>query len=132
MNVHSETQLVQPFKVRPTVVTGLLNVRVSNVRVDQVPLRVGPDCRSVTPMRLRVTGQNATYNLFRGGKLDGKVTIPDFTDCGTGGDDIDPLLNGTIAGPGNPLHLIQGVLGTWDKGKPNDCNGCQPPAHAHG
>jgi hypothetical protein len=127
INVHSVTQLKPPFKVRPTVVTGLLNVRVSNVSVDEVPLHVGPNCRSVTPMHLRVVGQDPAYNLFRGGPLNGTVTIPQFIGCGTGGDDVDPLLNGTISGPGNPLHLIQGVLGTWNRHKPGDCQHCTPP-----
>ena len=59
--------------------------------------------------------------------LKGKVTIPEFTGCGTQGDDLDPLLNGTISGPGNMLHMTQGILGTWNKHKPGDCQGCRPP-----
>ena len=126
--VHSITQLVSPFKVRPTVVTGLLDVRVSNVVVDQVRVPVGPNCRSVEPMKLRVTGIYPQYSLFVGGPLSGKVRIPAFTGCGTGGDDLDPLLTGMISGPGNRLNLTQGILGTWNTNKPGDCNGCQPPS----
>lgn len=127
IKVASITQLVAPFKVKPTVVTGVLDVRISNVRVDQVPLKVGPNCRSVSPLHLKVTGQYPKYSLFVGGPLKGKVTIPEFTGCGTRGDDLDPLLNGTISGPGNMLHMTQGILGTWNTHKPGDCNGCRPP-----
>src|SRR5579875_4034099 len=66
IKVASITQLVSPFKVKPTVVTAVLDMRISNVRVDQVPLHVGPNCRSVSPLHLRVTGKYPKYSLFVG------------------------------------------------------------------
>jgi hypothetical protein len=116
-----------PFVKYPTHVRGLVNVRVSNVRVDQVPVHVGPNCRTVTAMKLRLTGTDPSYNLFTGGLLEGTVTIPPFTGCGTGGDDLDPLLTGTISGPGNKLVQHQGNLNVWTPNDPSDCAACRPP-----
>ena len=65
--VHSKAGLHFPFKQFPTHVIGTVNVRVSNVRVDQVPLHVGPNCHTVVPMKLRLTGNVPAYNLFTGG-----------------------------------------------------------------
>ncbi|HEY2298061.1 MAG TPA: hypothetical protein VGH43_10060 [Jatrophihabitans sp.] len=125
--VHSRAGLHFPFRQFPTNVTGSVSVRVSNVRVDQVPLQVGPNCHTVVPMRLRLTGNTPAYNLFTGGPLRGKATIPPFTGCGTGGDDLDPLLTGTISGPGNTINQQQGQLAVWTTKNPSDCSGCRPP-----
>jgi hypothetical protein len=124
--VRTKGQTVAPFKRFPAHVTGLVDVRISRVMVDEVPLHVGPNCHSATPMRLRLTG-GKKYDLFQGGLLKGVVTIPPFVGCGTHGDNLDPLLNGTISGPGNRLRQIQGNLGGWDPSRPNDCKGCHPP-----
>lgn len=129
LTIRTKTQTVAPFATQPTHVTGQVEIRISDVRVDQVPLHVGPRCRTATPMHLHLVGISPQYNLFTGGPLDGKVTIPPFTGCGIGRDDLDPLLTGTISGPGNPLHMIQGILGTWNPALPHDCNGCRPPVH---
>jgi hypothetical protein len=127
--VDSKTGTDFPFREYPTHVRGQANVRIANVFVDQVPLHVGPNCHTVTPLRLDLVGKPKTYNLFSGGVLRGVVNIPNFTGCGTGGDNLDPLLNGTISGPGNKLVQYQGNLAPWDPTKPNDCNGCRPPKH---
>lgn len=113
----------------PAFVTGPVELRLTNVKVDQVPLDVGPSCRTETPIQLHLVGHPRNYNLFTGGKLAGKVTIPPFTGCGSNGDDLDPLLTGMISGPGNPLVEHQGNLGAWDPRKRNDCAGCMPPQH---
>lgn len=116
-----------PFATYPTHVRGAVNVRVSNVRVDQVPLHVGRNCHTVVPMKLRLTGTAPSYGLFTGGPLHGTVTIPPFTGCGTGGDNLDPLLTGTISGPGNKLVQHQGNLNVWTPNDPSDCAACRPP-----
>lgn len=127
IDVYSKNQVDFPFKKFPTHVRGRVEVRIANVRVDRVPLHVGPDCHSAVPMSLRLTGTDPSYNLFTGGPLYGTVTIPQFTGCGTGGDDLDPLLNGMISGPGNAIVLHQGNLAVWDPSQPHDCGGCHPP-----
>lgn len=125
--IDTQTLVNPPFTTQPTIVHGPLVLRIANVKVDQVPLPVGPNCHTATPIALRLVGKAPAYNLFTGGPLRGKVTIPPFTDCGINGDDLDPLLTGTISGPGNPVIQHQGNLGAWDPSKPNDCRGCQPP-----
>jgi hypothetical protein len=127
--VISKSQTVFPFKAYPTHVRGTVDVRVSNVFVDQVPLHVGPNCHTTVPMHLDLVGRSPAYNLFQGGPLRGDVTIPPFTGCGTGGDDLDPLLDGTISGPGNKIVQHQGNLAPWNTSQPNDCGGCRPPKH---
>jgi hypothetical protein len=129
ITVKTSGLIVPPFKRKPAVVTGLLNVRVSNVKVDQVPAHVGPNCHTVTPLKLRLVGHPPGYDLFTGGPLSGKQTIPPFVGCGIHGDNLDPLLTGMISGPGNLLRMQQGNLGTWDQKKPSDCKGCHPPKH---
>src|SRR6476660_3634368 len=96
--VHSKLRIAPPFHAYPAHVKGDVNVRISNVLVDQVPLNVGPDCHTAVPMHLELIGPANKYTLFQGGPLHGTVTIPPFTGCGTGGDDLDPLLTGMISG----------------------------------
>jgi hypothetical protein len=111
----------------PTVVNGRLQLRLSDVAVDQVPLDVGPSCQLSTPMKLQVVGISPVYNLFFGGPLSGAATIPSFAGCHNGSEDLDPLITGMISGGGNPVSLRQGVLGKWIE--PNGpCDSmCTPP-----
>ncbi len=93
---------------------GEVDVRSANVRVDRVPLDVGPNCHTAAADEARPGRDRAAYNLFTGGPLSGPLTIPPFTGCGSNGDDLDPLLDGTIAGPGNRLALHQGNLAPFE------------------
>jgi hypothetical protein len=127
--VHSKTRISPPFHAYPAHVIGDVDVRISNVLVDRVPLHVGPDCHSAVPMHLNLVGGARDYTLFQGGPLRGTVTIPPFTGCGIGGDNLDPLLTGTISGPGNKIVQIQGNLGPWNTRQKNDCGLCRPPKH---
>jgi len=127
--VHSKLRISPPFHAYPAHVKGEVNVRIANVLVDQVPLNVGPDCHTAVPMKLDLVGPANKYTLFQGGPLRGTVTIPPFTGCGTGGDNLDPLLTGTISGSGNKLMQIQGNLGPWNTSQKNDCGICRPPNH---
>jgi hypothetical protein len=125
--VRSKGQVVPPFKIYPTRVDGPVLLRLSDVRVDQVPLRVGPACRTVTPVQLHLVGLDPHYNLFTGGPLNGTTTIPAFTGCGSAANPLDRLITGSISGPGVKLHLVQGSLSPWNTKLPRDCR-CRPPA----
>jgi hypothetical protein len=48
------------------------------------------------------------------------ITVPPFTGCGVG-ENLDPIFNATISGPGNFVKLTQGTLCT-----PNSGSGCPP------
>ncbi|MFE5660381.1 DUF6801 domain-containing protein [Streptomyces sp. NPDC056517] len=106
-----------------------LVLRVIDVKVNGVKLDVGPSCRTATslfstdPKPAKYPGRHLVmvgrgkiplglpaegYVLTSGGPLTGEVTIPPFTGCGAGGENLDRLLTASISGPGNHLKQIQG------------------------
>jgi hypothetical protein len=107
-----------------TTVVGKLDLRLSDVEVNGTPLDVGPDCHTVRPLELHLTGIDRSvenghdgtvapsdYNEIEGGPLfQDQLTIPPFTGCSAHGDDVDALLTASISGPGNSLNFIQGGL----------------------
>jgi hypothetical protein len=92
-----------------------ISVRVSGVRVNGVPLDVGQHCQTASAVTLDLigTGQNTLppkgYTVPTGGPLAGRLTIPRFTGCGVS-ENLDPLLTGSISGPGNFVKVTQGKL----------------------
>ncbi|MBO2463320.1 DUF6801 domain-containing protein [Actinomadura violacea] len=79
-----------------------MSIRIYDVKVNGTPLDVGARCRTATDADLRLKGQMPS--ILDAGVLDGSFTIPKFTGCGTG-EDLDPLFNGSVAGPGNLLRM---------------------------
>ena len=114
ISIVSVSGLLPPY---PITVTGKTKVviRVSNVRVNGVPLAVGPGCRTRSALRLTVVGRGKNtipphgYTVPTGGALSGTVTIPAFIDCGVT-ENLDPLFTGSISGHGNFLKMTQGPL----------------------
>ena len=112
VSVSGRKALPYPIKVTST---SLVSLRVSNVRVNGVPLNVGPSCRTVSPITLVVIGRGFNtlppkgYTVSTGGALLGTATIPPFTGCGVA-ENLDPLLTGSISGRGNFVELTQGKL----------------------
>lgn len=108
-----------------TTVSSRLQLRIDGVTVNGVPLNVGPHC-GTAPFDVILKGSDAStppYNFITGGPLTGTVTIPPFTGCGVG-ENLDPLFNGSISGPGNFTLLTQGVV--CQQGNPPI--GCPPKA----
>jgi uncharacterized protein DUF6801 len=101
-----------PITVRTTT---KISVRVSGVKVNGVPLDVGPHCRAASAVRLDLTGRGQNtfpprgYTVPTGGPLSGRLTIPRFTACGVS-ENLNPLLTGSISGPGNFTKVTQGKL----------------------
>jgi hypothetical protein len=94
-----------------TTVSSRLQLRIDGVTVNGVPLKVGPHCETA-PFDVILTGSSAStppYSFTAGGPLTGRVTIPQFTGCGVG-ENLSPLFNGSISGPGNFTLLTQGVV----------------------
>lgn len=83
------------------------HLRVHDVRVNGVPLEVGPNCRTARPFDTVLSG---AYNFLTGGVLDGEIAIPPFTGCGSRGEDLSPLFTAAISGPGNAVRIRQGQL----------------------
>ncbi|MFB8414487.1 DUF6801 domain-containing protein [Streptomyces albidoflavus] len=129
MHLEADFYLGNPVSVVSTIRASLV-LRLSDVKVNGVPLEVGPDCRTETPLisaepepdrypdqhmvlngfSQQYEGENATgYMVSSGGPLTSEVTIPAFTGCGTSdGEDLNRLLTASISGPGNYVKQIQG------------------------
>jgi uncharacterized protein DUF6801 len=92
-----------------------ISIRISSVKVNGVQLKVGGQCRTAKPVRLVLIGRGENtfppkgYTVSTGGPLTGTLTIPPFTGCGVT-ENLDPLLTGSISGPGNFVKLTQGKL----------------------
>ena len=98
--------------------TTKLNVmgRVSGVKINGVPFDVGPDCVTKDFITLNVSGH---YDPFTTGHIqDPNFKLPEFRDCGSGGQDLTPLLTGMSSGWGN-----QAFIDTYN------LNGCMEPDH---
>lgn len=108
-----------------TTMAGLVEVRVSDVAVDGVPVDVGANCRPVAPARLEAVGEGyvdsdydhddnfpyspappGKFNPALGGLLSGSIDIPAFSGCGT--DDLGPLLTAMISGEQLPVKITTG------------------------
>ncbi|MFF8596439.1 DUF6801 domain-containing protein [Streptomyces sp. NPDC015220] len=119
-----------------------LVLRVTDLEVNGTRLDVGPDCRTRTSLSSpdpepkkhpgdhlvlhgrgeQALGEPATgYLLTSGGPLTGEATIPAFTGCGTGGEDLDPLLTASVSGPGNYVKQIQGQTCSQAQPNPDEC-----------
>lgn len=106
-----------------STVTGALQVRVSDLTVDGVPVEVGNACRTATPAPLSGSGLGfiskptdtgipaGRYNPRAGGTITGTLDVPRFTGCGTGGDDLDAVVSAMASGKGFPVTIEQGELG---------------------
>ncbi|MFI9416788.1 DUF6801 domain-containing protein [Streptomyces werraensis] len=117
------------FMTTETYVRVPLVAQVTALEVNGVPLEVGPACRtgksltSVDPDPAKHPGDHVVlygkaeqaigedvvgYTLLTGGPLAGEVSIPAFTGCGTGDEDLDRLLTASVSGPGNHIKQVQG------------------------
>lgn len=121
------------------VSTAKMSLRLSDVRVNGVPLDVGPNCRTNGPLytpdsplapghdEVALTGGtsvDATSPVFgtltAGGGVGGDVTIPPFTGCVTpNGDSLNDLLTASVSGSGNHTKLTTTPFCT-----PNARSGC--------
>jgi hypothetical protein len=87
---------------------GLVTLRISNVDVNGVPLNVGAHCQTATPFELALTGIPPAYDVgLLEGVLTGTVTIPPFSGCSDGADNLNPIFNATVSGPGNFVKVTQ-------------------------
>ena len=86
--------------------------RLSGAKVNGVPLDLGDDCVPAKPIDIDVTGPYDPFGVghigtdpnspdpkFRG------FTLPPFKNCGTGGEQLSPLLTGMSSGPGNQVMV---------------------------
>jgi len=88
-----------------------LSAQVLDAKVNGVPVDIGDNCRTATPIDAVFTANYADYSITKGGVLTGTITIPPFSGCGAT-EDLDPVFTGLISGPGNYVKLTQGAVCT--------------------
>jgi hypothetical protein len=110
-------------RILESILTSQLSIRIHDVRVNGVPLDVGPHCEAKR-MAVTLVGKSPEYDIELGGPMTGTVTIPPFSGCGVG-ENLDPLFTASVSGPGNFMKVIQGQLCVWG---PDG----QPPPGGHG
>lgn len=108
-----------------TVVDDSVWVRVIELKVDGVDLGITGRCQTVEPAPLSLTNpgftatvtgsgpqalaqmiDNGWFAAARGGVLEGHMDLPEFSECLTAqGEDISPMVTGTVSGPGNSVRL---------------------------
>ncbi|MEV6010271.1 DUF6801 domain-containing protein [Streptomyces sp. NPDC051976] len=108
--------------ISTSTIYGQLDLRLYDVKVNGVPLDVGPDCHTVRPLDLKLVGYDRSsltgvptrpqdYSVQTGGPLaQDELFIPAFTGCASHGEDLDALFTSSVSGHGNSLNLIQGPL----------------------
>lgn len=142
MDARGETSFITSYTELETRVRIPVVLRVTALEVNGVPLEVGSGCRTKGPLRslepepekfpgahLLLTGssthqppdQPVGYLLSSGGPLTGEMTIPAFTGCGSGGENIDRLLTASVSGPGNYVKQTQGQTCAVQVFNPDEC-----------
>jgi hypothetical protein len=87
-----------------------------------VPIDLGPNCRTATPIDVTLLGVATSYSITLGGILQGMIDIPPFEGCGVT-EDLDPIITGLVSGPNNYVKMTQGPVCTIVSG-----DSCPPTA----
>lgn len=115
INIVSDSGITKPPYPITVTATSRVAITISNVRVNGVPLAVGPGCQAAHTAQLKLVGHGTNtfpphgYTVPTGGALAGELTIPSFVHCGVT-QNLDPLLTGSISGVGNFAKMTQGKL----------------------
>lgn len=107
--------MVNNNKLGEAVVRLKVTARLFDATVMGVPLELGPNCRTATPIDVVLTATPEFYSISDGGILTGIITIPPFTGCGAN-EDLDPIITGLVSGPNNYLKMTQGKVCTISSG----------------
>jgi uncharacterized protein DUF6801 len=94
-----------------SVAKGKMMARIFDASVNGVPLELGANCQTETPIDVTLTATAASYSITLGGVLDGTITIPPFSGCGVT-EDLDPIITGMVSGAGNYVKMTQGPICT--------------------
>ena len=90
--------------------TSKIILKITRMSVAGLPVPVGDSCESATPAVITATSRPG-FSVVAGGKLTGTYTVPPFSGCGLAGL-LSPLINESIAGPGNTITFILGAAKT--------------------
>jgi hypothetical protein len=83
-----------------------VSIQLLEAHVNGTEIKLGPNCRSETPVDVVLSAVPGTYSITDGGVLDGTITIPPFSGCGED-EDLDPLITGLVSGPNNYVKMTQ-------------------------
>jgi hypothetical protein len=108
--------------------TAETNMRMTDATVNGTPLPVGTTCATSTPVVLNLHSKEGEWNPVAdpAGFMEADFTIPSFAGCGVT-EDLDPLFNGLVSGPGNHLRLDFGNV-VFCTDVPPDFDGSKPCA----
>ncbi|MFD9891942.1 hypothetical protein ACFWY9_21585 [Amycolatopsis sp. NPDC059027] len=91
-----------------TDMTLRLGIHVSDTKVDNKVLEVGPNCRTRSPMEIKIKGLIGLQNTAPPTVLKSSFDIPPFSGCGVR-ENLDKLITGMISGPGNEMSTTIAV-----------------------
>jgi hypothetical protein len=110
------------------ILYGSVMLRIHDVAINGVPLNVGDHCQTATPFDLDLVGVPPSYIVSAlHGVLTGTVTVPQFTGCANGSDDLDSIFDATVSGPNNFIKVNQAVYCSPTVPPPNECPPAIPP-----
>jgi hypothetical protein len=89
-----------PGGTATTKVTVSSNIRIKSLRVGLLPVPVGRNCHTSSPVILNLD-DTGVLDVINGFAFEGFYTIPKLTGCGL----VTPTLNLLMAGPNNPYAL---------------------------
>lgn len=87
-------------------------LHVDHVAINGTPLNIGNSCQTDRPFNVFLHGtsnSNPPYSIQQGGPISGTINVPTFTGCGAN-ENLDPIFDASISGPGNFTKLTQGVV----------------------
>jgi len=85
-----------------------LTIRLSETKVDGKVLDVGPNCKTQSPMIIKIKGLIGLQDTAPPTTLKSGFDIPPFSGCGVR-EDLDKLITGMISGPGNEMSTAIAV-----------------------
>jgi len=83
--------------------TSKITMQITNLTVAGLPIPVGTQCETSSPVVVKLKSQKG-FNILGGGKVAGSYTIPAFSHCGL----ATLLINLTIPASGNTITLKLG------------------------
>ncbi|KAA1422590.1 hypothetical protein FE697_010360 [Mumia zhuanghuii] len=129
--------------VQDTSVSGEVDLRIRNVTIDGRAVNVGDRCWA-RDARLEALGKGyftdiegteyypnvpnvpiGSYYAAMGGELNGTLDVPLFSGCGSGSEDLSPMISTLASGKGFPLKMFQSAM--TGLGCPRDESTCNYP-----
>ncbi|MBO2455704.1 hypothetical protein J4573_52120 [Actinomadura barringtoniae] len=84
-----------------------MTIRITGASANGSALSVGKRCQTRVPADIVLKG--TVKSVLEEGVLEGPLTIPSFSGCGTGGDDLSRLFSASVSGPGNLMRVSVGA-----------------------